>query len=93
MGFHWLGSPTRDPSYLFGSLAVVAPILQRMDLAGIIDRHLPADPQAEFAYGPLLSLLVAARLANPVALVNVGNPVPGDLRVQHGRCQGLPDHP
>ena len=44
-----------------------------MDLAAIIDQHLPADPQAEYAYGPLLSLLVAARLANPVALVNVAD--------------------
>jgi hypothetical protein len=44
-----------------------------MDVARIIDRHLPADPQAEFAAGPLLSLLVAARLANPVALVNVAD--------------------
>ena len=55
------------------SLAVVAPLLERMDLAAIIDQHLPADPQAEYAYGPLLSLLVAARLANPVALVNVAD--------------------
>ena len=42
-------------------------------MAAIIDQHLPADPQAEYAYGPLLSLLVAARLANPVALVNVAD--------------------
>jgi len=42
-----------------------------MNLAGIIDCHLPADPQAEFAHGSVLSLLVAARLYHPVALVNV----------------------
>jgi transposase len=73
MALHWLGSSTREAGYRFGSLALVAPILERMDLAGIINRHLPADPQAEYAYGPLLSLLVAARLANPVALVNVAD--------------------
>ena len=38
----------------------------------IIDRHLPADPQAEFSHGSVLSLLIAARLFSPVALVNVG---------------------
>jgi transposase len=73
MSFHWFGAGSRDPGYHFGSLAVVAPILQRMDLAAILDRHLPADPQAEYAYGPLLSLLVAARLDHPVALVNVAD--------------------
>ena len=71
MCIHWFGSTTRDDSYHLGSLAVVAPILERMDVAGIIDRHLPADPQAEYPAGRLLSLLLAARLANPVALVNV----------------------
>ena len=40
-----------------------------MNLAAILDRHLPADSQSEYAYGPLLSLLVAARLDHPVALV------------------------
>jgi hypothetical protein len=27
------------------------PLLQRMQIARIIDRHLPADPQAEFSHG------------------------------------------
>jgi len=73
MCFHWFGSVSPDDSYQFGSLAVIAPVLEEMDVAGIIDRHLPANPQAEFAYGPILRLLVAARLSNPVALVNVGD--------------------
>jgi hypothetical protein len=71
MCIHCYGSATQDESCHFGSLAVVAPLLERMDVAGIIDRHLPADPQAESTYGPLLRLLLAARLANPVVLVNV----------------------
>jgi transposase len=73
MCIHWFGSASRDDSYQFGSLAVVAPLLQQMNVAAIIDRHLPADPQAEFAFGPLLTLLLAARLANPVALVHVAD--------------------
>ncbi len=43
-----------------------------MQVARIIDRHLPADPQAEFSHGKVLSLLIAARLFSPVALVNGG---------------------
>lgn len=71
MCIHWFGATTQQESCSFGSLAVVAPLLQRMGLADLIDRHLPADPQAEYAYGPVLRLLLAARLDNPVALVNV----------------------
>jgi transposase len=54
-----------------GSLAVIAPLLERMAVADIIDRHLPVDPQAEFSHGRILSLLIAARLYSPVALSNV----------------------
>ena len=32
----------------FGSLAVMIPLLERMGVQGIIDGHLPIDPQAEF---------------------------------------------
>jgi transposase len=73
MCIHWFGSATRNDSYQFGSFAVIAPLLEQMDVAGIIDRHLPSDPQAEYAYGPILRLLVAARLSSPVALVNVAD--------------------
>lgn len=55
-----------------GALAVVAPLLERMNVAGIIDQHLPADRQAEFGYGAILSALIAARMYSPMALVNVG---------------------
>ena len=34
-----------------GSLAVIAPLLQRMQVADSIDRHLPANEQAEFPLG------------------------------------------
>jgi hypothetical protein len=52
-------------------LAVVAPLLEQMDVAAIIDRHLPPDPQLEFSHGQVLRLLLGARLAQPMALVHV----------------------
>jgi hypothetical protein len=52
-------------------LAVVASLLEQMDVAAIIDRHLPPDPQLEFSHGQVLRLLWGARLAQPFALVNV----------------------
>src|SRR5262245_55411330 len=55
----------------FGALAVIWPLLERMQGVPILNQHLPADPQAEFDHGTVLSLLVAARLYSPVALVNV----------------------
>jgi transposase len=69
--FTW-AAPAVSPTLLnIGPLAVLAPLLDRLDLARIVDRHLPADPQQEFSHGAILSLLLAARLAKPTALVNV----------------------
>jgi uncharacterized protein DUF4277 len=65
------GGQEEFESVAFGSLALIAPLLKRMGVEEIIDRHLPADPQAEYGNGLLLSLLVAARLYAPVALSNV----------------------
>jgi transposase len=69
--FNWAGTATGSTILNIGPLAVLAPLLDRLDLANIIDRHLPADPQQEFSHGDVLSLLLAARLAKPTALVNV----------------------
>jgi len=55
----------------FAALAVLVPLLQKLNVVGIIDRHIPADPQAEFSHGAVLSVLLAARLHRPAALVNV----------------------
>jgi len=52
-------------------LAVIFPLLERMKVAEIVNQHCPADPQAEFDHGRVLSLLMAARLYSPVALQNV----------------------
>jgi len=56
-----------------GALALLAPLLERMQVADIIDRHLPPDPQLEFSHGQVLGLLLAARLAQPTALVNIAS--------------------
>ncbi|MEQ8789857.1 MAG: IS1634 family transposase [Pirellulaceae bacterium] len=42
-----------------------------MQIERIINQHIPADQQAEFDHGRVLSLLMAARLYSPVALDNV----------------------
>jgi len=72
MAITWYGNQSEAEGCHFGALAILWPLLQRMQVANIIDRHLPADPQAEFGHGKVLSLLIAARLFSPVALVNVG---------------------
>lgn len=54
-----------------GTLAVIAPLLHRMKVAETIDQHLPADPQAEFPFGNILSVLIAARMFCPLGLINV----------------------
>jgi transposase len=71
--FTWHGSPRADEIVNLGPLALLTPLLERMQVADIIDRHLPPDPQLEFSHGQVLSLLLAARLASPTALVNVAD--------------------
>jgi len=67
----WHGSTLTDQTLAFGPLAPIAPLLQRLDVAPISDRHLPPDPQLAFSHGRILSLLLAARLCQPTALINV----------------------
>ena len=71
MAMTWYGSQTACEGRNFGALAVIVPLLERMQVASIIDKHLPADPQAEFPLGRVLTLLIAARLYSPLALINV----------------------
>jgi transposase len=71
MTLTWYDSQAPVEGRNFGALAVIWPLLERMQVVPILNRHLPADPQAEFDHGTVLSLLVAARLYSPVALVNV----------------------
>lgn len=71
MRLTWYGNQSAVEGRNFGPLAVIFPLLERMELCGIINQHIPADDQAEFDHGTVLSLLVAARLSNPIALMNV----------------------
>ncbi len=67
----WYGNQVDFEACNFGALAVIFPLLERMNVASIIDQHLPADTRAEFPHGTILSLLIAARLHRPTALMNV----------------------
>jgi transposase len=67
----WQGPTLADNTLAFGSLALIAPLLEQLDVAAIIDRHLPPDPQLVHSHGRVLSLLLAARLCQPTALSNI----------------------
>jgi transposase len=67
----WYGNQSESEACRFGALAVVYPLIERMNVVQIINQHIPADEQADFDYGTTLSLLMAARLYSPVALSNV----------------------
>src|SRR5215467_13887259 len=71
MAFTWHGAARAEEVVNLGPLALIQPLLDQLDIAGIIDRHLPPDPQLEYSHGQVLSLLLAARLCQPLALVNV----------------------
>lgn len=73
MAITWYGDQSSAESCNFGALAVIWPLLERMGVAKVINQHLPADPQAEYDHGTVLSLLAAARLYCPVALINVAS--------------------
>jgi transposase len=67
----WYGTATTDTTLSLGPLAVLWPLLERLHLRPLLEQHLPTGPQAEFSHAAILQVLVAARLSNPVALVNV----------------------
>lgn len=71
MPLTWYGTATADSTLSLGPLAVFWPVLERLNLRPILAQHLPMDPQAEFSHAAVLQVLIAARLSNPVALVNV----------------------
>ena len=73
MSSTWYGNQSAVEGRNFGPLAVIFPLMERMRLAPIINRHIPADSQAEFDHATVLSLLAAARLYSPTALVNVAD--------------------
>jgi len=71
VAFTWRGAPAMQDVVNPGPLALIEPLLDRLDIEAIIDRHLSPDPQLEYSHGQVLRLLLAARLCHPTALVNV----------------------
>ena len=70
--FTWLGAAATARDVVnAGPLALIEPLLDKLDIEAIIDRHVPPDPQLEFSHGQVLRVLLAARLCQPTALVNV----------------------
>src|SRR5215470_3850575 len=70
MALVWHGAARADEVVNLGPLALIQPLLDQLDIATVIDRHVPPDPQLEFSHGQVLSLLLAARLCEPTALAN-----------------------
>jgi hypothetical protein len=71
MTLSFVTAQANDATLNLGPLALIVPLLEQLDIAAIIDRHLPADPQLEFSHGKVLSLLLAARLCQPNALISI----------------------
>jgi hypothetical protein len=69
--FSWFGGIADLDSLNAGPLPIVQALLQKLDFQNILDRLIPHDPQREFTHGHVLAALVAARLCQPTALVNV----------------------
>ena len=63
-----------DPApgrYLVGAMPLVAPLLERLDVAGIVDRACPMRGRAHLTHGEVISALVANRLTAPRPLYDV----------------------
>ncbi|MBV8659804.1 MAG: IS1634 family transposase [Burkholderiales bacterium] len=69
--FTWRGALTAADVVNAGPLALIDPLLDQLDIEAILDAHLPSDPQQEYSHGQVLRVLLAARLCQPTALVNV----------------------
>lgn len=63
-----------DPApgrYLVGALPVVAPVLERLGLVGIVDRACPMRGRSHLTHGEVVAALVANRLTAPRPLYDV----------------------
>lgn len=63
-----------DPApgrYQVGALPLVAPVLERLDLVGIVDRACPMRGRAQLTHGEVIAALVANRLTDPRPLYDV----------------------
>ena len=74
VAFTWLGAAATTQSVVnAGPLALIDPLLDKLDIEAIIDRHLPPDPQLEYSHGQVLRVFLEARLCHPTALINVAD--------------------
>ena len=71
MAYITAAAPREQTVVNLASLAILVPLLKKLNIANIIDRHIPTDPQAGYSHGTVLSVLLAARLHHPTALINV----------------------
>jgi transposase len=63
-----------DPApgrYALGALPLVVPVLDRLDVAGIVDRACPMRGRAHLTHGEVIAALVANRLTAPRPLYDV----------------------
>ncbi|MGH8936820.1 MAG: IS1634 family transposase [Acidimicrobiia bacterium] len=63
-----------DPApgrYLVGALPLAVPVLQRLDIEGIVDRACPMRGRARLTHGEVIAALVANRLTAPRPLYDV----------------------
>jgi len=69
------GAFTRlDPApgrYLVGPLPLVAPVVERLGLVGIVDRACPMRGRSSLSHGEVIAALVANRLCDPRPLYDV----------------------
>jgi transposase len=69
------GAFTRlDPApgrFLVGALPLVAPVMERLDLVGIVDRACPMRGRSSLTHGEVIAALVANRLTAPRPLYDV----------------------
>src|SRR5690349_16669199 len=69
--FAWHGAAPTVEVVNTGPLALLVPRLERLQVADLLDQHLPPDPPWEFRHGQVLRLRLAARLSGLTALVNI----------------------
>ena len=67
----WCGSAVARDSLDAGPLAIIAPLLDAVGLEEVLRTHLSQGPRQEFADSQVLTALLAARLCQPTALMNV----------------------
>lgn len=69
MAFAVSAEPADSRVVDIGPLALLRPLVEQLDVAAVIDRHIPTD--ADVSHGTVLAILLAARLHKPTALVNL----------------------